>query len=107
MRKFGHKFKAKPVAEDGNRFASTLEWKYFKHLELLVKSGEVLFFLKQVPFHLPGGTKYVTDYLLFMSDGSVRVVDVKGVETDTFKLKKKMVEDLYPVEIEIVKKGDF
>lgn len=107
MRGLWHKFKAKPVTEDGHRFASNLEWQYFKHLQLMVRSGVVLFFLKQVPFHLPGGVKYITDYLLFMSDGSVRVVDVKGVETDTFKLKKKMVEDLYPVEIEIIKKGDF
>ncbi len=107
MRKFGHKFKAKPVTEDGNRFASTLEWSYFKHLEFLQRSGIVLFFLKQVPFHLPGGVKYIVDYQVFFTDGSVKFIDVKGVLTDTFILKKKMVEDLYPVEIEIVKKGDF
>jgi hypothetical protein len=107
MRRFQHKFKAKSVNEDGHHFSSTLEWKYFKHLQLLQKSGEVLFFLKQVPFHLPGGVKYVVDYQIFNRDGSVQFVDVKGVETDMFKLKKKMVEELYPVEIEIVKKGDF
>jgi len=107
MRRFGHKFKAKPVTDDGHRFASTLEWKYFKHLEMLVKSGEVLFFLKQVPFHLPGGVKYVVDYQIFNSDGSIRFVDVKGVETSEFKVKLKIVQDVYPVEIEIVKKGDF
>lgn len=105
--RFGHKFKAKPVEDDGHRFASTLEWSFYKHLQFLQRSGVVVFFLKQVPFHLPGGVKYIVDYVLFMTDGSVRFVDVKGVETDTFKLKKKMVEDLYPVEIEIVKKGDF
>lgn len=107
MRRFGHKFKAKPVIEDGNRFASTLEWSYCKHLEFLQRSGIVLFFLSQVPFRLPGGVKYIVDYQIFFTDGSVKFVDVKGVLTDTFILKKKMVEDLYPVEIEIVKKGDF
>lgn len=105
--KFKHKFKAKPVDEDGHHFQSTLEWKYFKHLKLLQNTGEVVFFLKQVPFHLPGGVKYVVDYQIFYVDGSVRFVDVKGVETDTFKIKRKIVQDLYPVEIEIVKKGDF
>lgn len=107
MKRFSHKFKAKAVKEDGNRFPSTLEWKYFKHLQLLQKAGEVVFFLRQVPFHLPGGVKYVVDYQVFNRDGSVQFVDVKGVETSEFILKKKMVEDLYPVEIEIVKKGDF
>lgn len=107
MRKFGHKFKAKPVTENGNRFASTLEWSYSKHLEFLQRSGIVLFFLSQVPFRLPGGVKYIIDYQVFFTDGSVKFIDVKGVVTDMFTLKKKMVEDLYPVEIEIVKKGDF
>lgn len=107
MRRFGHKFKAKSVKEDGHHFPSTLEWKYFKHLELLQKSGEVLFFLRQVPIHLPGGVKYVVDYLVFTASGEVRFVDVKGMETSEFLLKKKIVEDLYPFNIDIVKKGDF
>lgn len=107
MRRFAHKFKAKAVEDAGHRFPSTLEWKYFKHLELLKKAGEVIFFLRQVPFHLPGGVKYVVDYQIFNRDGSIQFVDVKGVETSEFILKKKMVEDLYPVTIDIVKKGDF
>ncbi len=41
--------------------------------------------------------------MIFYADGRVRVVDVKGVETETFKLKKRQVEEIYPVEIEIVK----
>jgi len=107
MRRFGHKFKSKPVTDDDHRFASTLEWSYNKHLEFLQRSGIVLFFLSQVPFRLPGGVKYIVDYQIFFTDGSVKFVDVKGMITDMFTLKKKMVEDLYPVEIEIVKKGDF
>jgi hypothetical protein len=102
-----HKFKAKAVNDDGHRFPSTLEWKYFKYLELLQKSGEVLFFLRQVPFHLPGGVKYVVDFQVFNSDCTVDFVDVKGMATETFKIKVKIVEDLYPVKIKIVEKGDF
>lgn len=107
MKRFGHKFKAKSVTDDGHRFPSTLEWKYFKHLQLLQKAGEVVFFLKQVPFHLPGGIKYVVDYQVFYNDGRVSFVDVKGMETETFKIKHKIVEDIYPVKIDIVRKGDF
>lgn len=107
MYRVKHKFKAKAVNDDGHHFASTLEWKYFKHLELLKKSGEVLFFLKQVPFHLPGGVKYVVDYQVFYSNGDICFIDVKGMETDTYKVKVKIVEDIYPIKIKIVKKGDF
>lgn len=107
MRRVYHKFKAKPVEDDGQKFASTLEWKYFRHLKMLQKAGEVLFFTRNVPFYLPGGGKYVVDYEIFNSDGSVRFVDVKGLELETFKIKKRIVESVYPIEIEVVKKEDF
>jgi hypothetical protein len=99
-----HKFHAKPVEEDGHHFPSKLEWKLYKQLLLQQKAGEVLFFLRQVPFHLPGGVKYVLDFLVFYTNGEVKALDAKGMETDTFTLKKKMVEDLYPIEILVIKK---
>lgn len=107
MRRFTHKFRAKAVEEDGNRFPSTLEWKYFKHLEFLKKSGEVLFFLRQVPFHLPGGIRYFIDFQEFHSNGEVVFTEVKGMMTDMASLKIKQVEDLYPIKIKIIRKGEF
>lgn len=106
MKRF-HKFNAKRTEINGIKFSSLLESKYYQYLNLLIKSGEVVFFLRQVPFHLPGGIKYVVDYQIFNSDGSCKFVDVKGFETSEFKIKKRIVESLYPIEIEIVKKGDF
>lgn len=69
-----------------------------------MESGEVIFFLRQVPFHLPGNVRYVVDFVEFLASGQVDFVDVKGMETPEFKLKKKQVECLYPIEIKIVKK---
>jgi hypothetical protein len=43
------------------------------------------------------------DFLVFDADGHVRFVDVKGMETPMFVLKKKQVEALYPFTIEVVK----
>jgi hypothetical protein len=100
---YGHKYKAKAVVDDGHRFPSKAEWRYYQQLLLRKNEGSVVFFLRQVPFHLPGGVKYFVDYQIFNSDGSVSFVDVKGVETPEFKMKKKMVEDIYPVEIEVFK----
>lgn len=91
-----------PTSVDGFRFDSKREANHYRQLKLRVAAGEVLFFLRQVPFHLPGNTRYVVDFLEFHSDGSVHVVDAKGKETQTFRLKKRQVEQLYPVRIELV-----
>ena len=97
-----HKFNAKPVEYDGIKFPSKKEGAYYLQLKLRVKAREVVFFLRQVPFHLPGGVTYRVDFQEFHADGRVRFVDVKGVETKEFIAKKKLVEAIYPVEIEIV-----
>ena len=102
MRLTYHKFNAKPRWEDNIRFASTKEAKYYTELKLRQKAGEIVFFLMQVPFLLPGGVKYYADFVEFHEDGTVHFVDVKGMQTKEFKTKKKMVEALYPIEIEIV-----
>lgn len=98
-----HKFNAKPVNDDGFHFASKAEHRYYSELQLLQKAGEVIFFLRQVPFHLPGGVKYVTDFQIFYADGTISFVDVKGFETSEFKMKRKLVESIYPITIEVVK----
>lgn len=94
-----HKFNAKPTTINSIRFDSTKESKYYSDLLLRQKAGEVVFFLRQTPFHLPGGIKYICDFTVFLSDGSVEFIDIKGVRTSMFITKKKMVEDLYPIEI--------
>lgn len=101
--KLNHKYGAKQVEYDGIKFPSKLEGEYYKQLKWRQHCGEVLFFLRQVPFHLPGNTKYVVDFVEFLSDGTIEFVDVKGMETDMFKLKKAQVEDVYPITIKVVK----
>jgi hypothetical protein len=94
-----HKFRAKPQEYDGIKFASKKETQRYIHLQNLQKSGEVLFFLRQVPFYLPGGVKYVLDFMIFWADGSVTMEDVKGLKTPMYIAKKKIVEAIYPIEI--------
>lgn len=94
-----HKFKAKPTETNGIKFSSKKEANRYNTLKLLWKSGEILFFLRQVPFHLPGGVKYVCDFLIFWANGEVTIEDVKGFKTESYKAKKKIVETLYPIEI--------
>lgn len=98
-----HKFGAKPQTLDGIRFDSKAEAAYYQRLKIAQGSGELLFFLRQVPFHLPGGVRYVVDFQEFWADGEVKFTDVKGMETKEFKTKKKLVESIYPITINVVK----
>ena len=100
-----HKFNAKRTVCDGIKFPSELEAAYYQQLKIRQAAGDVLFFLRKVPFHLPGGVKYVVDFVRFDADGTVHFVDCKGMKTDMYIAKKKMVEALYPIEIEEVSDG--
>lgn len=93
---FRHKFRAVPTETDGIKFSSRSEAQYYTRLKAQQASGEVVGFLRQVPFYLPGGVKYVCDFMVFRADGEVQVIDVKGMETESFRAKKRMVEALYP-----------
>jgi len=99
-----HKYNASPQKRDGHRYDSKAELAFAQQLDRSKVAGEVVQYLRQVPFHLPGGVKYVCDFCIFESGGSIRWVDVKGVDTPMSKMKRKQVEELYaPIVIEVVK----
>jgi len=104
-KKIKHKFGAIRCESNGVKFPSKLEKRYYEKLKILQKTGELVMFLRQPLFDLPGGVTYRADFMEFYPDGTVRVVDVKGMpQTEAFKAKKKIVESIYPIEIEVVKK---
>lgn len=43
--------------------------------------------------------KYYADFRVEYADGRIEVIDVKGVRTGVYKIKKKLVEALYDIEI--------
>jgi hypothetical protein len=99
-----HKYNAKPVEQNGRRYASKAEARYAQGLEWRKRAGEVVGWLEQIPLHLPGGVVYRLDFLVFESDGTVRAVEVKGFETPQWKIKKRLAEEAYPwLPLEIVK----
>lgn len=106
-----HKFNAKPVyTEDMGFFPSTLHYRYHMQLLLRVKSGEVLFYLREVPLDIVYDTekkvwvKFRIDYLEFLSKGICVFTEVKGCETEVYKIKKVLVEEKYNIKINVVKK---
>lgn len=101
--KWTHKFKASKPDErrvDGILFDSKKEGNYYQQLKLEQRAGEVAFFLMQVPFMLPGNReKYFLDFMVFRSNGDIDFIDVKGMKTASYKRKKRLVEESYPITI--------
>lgn len=103
FKKRPHKYKAEATVVDGIRFDSKKEARYYQQLKIRKMAGEILGWFRQVPIHLPGGTILRIDFLEFHTDGTCHLVDVKGVETEAFKIKKREAEAAYPwMEIETV-----
>jgi hypothetical protein len=83
---------------DSIKFRSKKERKRYLELKALQAAGEC-WFLMQVPFRLPGNTKYLLDFLVFWKSGNITFEDTKGKRTPMYIMKKKQVEALYPIRI--------
>jgi hypothetical protein len=102
------KFNSKQTIIDGYKFPSTLEADFYNKLQLLKRAGEVKYFLQQVPIRLGSGIKYFVDFLIFYENGQHEYVEIKGMETSVYKMKKKMLDQMYPhIQLIVLKKGDF
>lgn len=91
---------------DGIKFDSKKEANYYCQLKLLKQAGEIKDFGLQPRYELQptfrknGKTHrsitYVADFIVTNLDGTTDIIDVKGVETQVFKIKKKLFEYKYP-----------
>ena len=107
------KYKNKKTQIDMYIFDSTKEAKRYRELKLLEMAGEISNlelqprFLLQESFKKNGKTyrkiEYVADFK-YIEKGKTIVEDVKGIQTDVFKLKHKLFEKKYPdLELRIIK----
>lgn len=99
-----HKFGAIRCERKGIKFPSKLERNYYDQLVFEQNAGNVLFFIRQPRFDLPGGIVYLADFLVFYANGNAEFIDTKGKDTAVSILKRKQVEEIYPVKIKIVTK---
>lgn len=88
---------------DGRTFASKAEAGRFAELKLMERGGNISGLECQPKYPLVvNGVKvatYVADFRYFDEDGRVIVEDVKGVRTDVYKLKAKLVKALHGIDI--------
>jgi hypothetical protein len=97
------KYGNKPtIACDGTRCPSRKHAIYHNGLVLAKKCGLLKFFLREVPFDLADGIKHRVDYLEFWHNGNIKFVEVKGKDLPLGKLKRKQVEELYGIAVEVV-----
>ena len=81
---------------DGITFDSRAEADRYCELKMLLAAGKISGFDIQPSFVLDVGVRYRPDFIVCGNDGVVWVEDVKGVETQAFKLKRKLWEQRYP-----------
>ena len=94
------KYKNKKIKIDGHYFDSIKESKYYEELKLRLMAGDILGFCLQPKFILSNSISYIADFIVFEKDKTI-IVDVKGIKTDVYKLKKKLFKEKYP-ELEII-----
>jgi hypothetical protein len=82
---------------DGITFDSKFEGRYYCELKLRKKSGEIRDFQVKPKYELlPKNGKYravtyIADFLVIGKDGAEQIIDCKGMKTEAFKLKQKMM----------------
>lgn len=91
---------------DGLKFDSWMEAEYYLNLRELQKQGQVKEIKLQPSFTLQDRIVkngfvyrkmvYKADFDVIYSDGSRKIIDVKGLETQAFKNKRKLFEGKYP-----------
>ena len=84
------------------RFDSKHEAAVYEELRLRCLAGEYLGLGLQVPFYLPGGIKYIADFVAFLPGGGYIVMDAKSEATrkdKVYRLKKKQMAACLGLEI--------
>lgn len=108
-----NKYRNKKVIVDEKKFDSKREGNRYKELKLLERAEKIKDlelqprFLLQDSFKKNGRTfrkiEYVADFK-YIENGKTIVEDVKGIQTDVFKLKHKIFEKVYPdLELRIIR----
>lgn len=105
-----NKYKAKKCTVDGITFDSKKEAKRYGELKLLVRAGEISHLELQPDFEVAINGKHICNYkadfgYVDVKTKEVIIEDVKSVATSqisTYRLKKKLVEAIYQIEIKEV-----
>lgn len=101
------KYHNKKIKTEDGTFDSKYEYEEWCRLKLLERGGVIRNLMRQVPYILiptirttSGTLKQIVYYADFVyeENGIVCMVDTKGFETDTYKIKKRLLINQYVTE---------
>lgn len=105
------KYRNQPITVDGERYASKIEYAHHSQLLLLEKAGEVRNIRHEPPYQVTISGKlmftikpdHVFEEKTAIGSWKMRFADTKSKPTITsiFRLKKKIFEAVYGVELEV------
>lgn len=98
------KYRNEPQVIDGHTFASRAEAGRYIELKMMNREGSIVQLKLQPKFPITVEGKKICTYIADFSyldawSGKLTVEDVKGMKTPVYRLKKKLVEALYGIEI--------
>lgn len=104
------KYRSRKVTVDGIEFDSRREAMRYRHLQLMLRAGEIANLKMQVAFELipsqikPSGGReravtYTADFVYNDKDGNQIVEDVKGVRTQQYIIRRKLMLYVHGIEV--------
>lgn len=93
---------------DKLKFPSKKHRAHYLVLKAMQQNGEIRFFLREVPFDLPGHyesgrvVRHYVDFMLCLPDGTFLYQEVKGRDLSMGKLKRIQTEEIYQIKIEVI-----
>ena len=100
------KYGNRKIEIDGMKFDSVHEADVYLGLALRMKAGELKCVCRQVPFDLPGGIKYIADFVTIRPDMTIEgVYDAKSPATRKDRVyinKRKQMKACWDIEIQEV-----
>lgn len=108
-----YKYHNTPVTRDGKTFPSKREAGRYAELKILERAGKIIGLKTQVSYLLipaqydenhrciEHSCKYVADFV-YIENGQLVVEDAKGVKTDVYRIKRKLMLKEYGIRIKEV-----
>ncbi|APT48979.1 hypothetical protein BSA171_14570 [Bacillus safensis] len=107
-----NKYGARKTVVDGITFDSKAEAKYYQHLKWLKQAKQIKDFSLQPRFELQETFKkhnktfrkieYIADFEVHNLDGSIEIIDIKGMETKDFAIKRKLYERKFDTPLKVI-----
>jgi hypothetical protein len=97
---FGNKYGSTKQTYNGYSYDSKLEAAYAQQLDWMIEAKEVEKWERQYKISIDVGDihicNYFIDFKVFFTDGRVEFHEVKGYETEVWKMKWKLSKAIYP-----------